>query len=215
MNQGFWVVPFLGLWRAARTLDTTRTSLALSGFQVRGPRVRAGARSSVNRSLRPTPGSQLVALSVWAAYGVVLRDVYVQGNCFTASCLGFLQCCAIIWIWRLQAQRGVGADGLPRVKEAQAAATEAESSSPRAMPASESDSVLVEVEGAAVKGSEPLPAATLADLPLAAEGSATSSVTSTDAPPLPPVTPGASSEAAAGTPLSEALLTQPLSTPTT
>ena len=160
-------------------------------------------------TLRP---AQLVALSVWAAYGVLLRDVYVQGNCFTASCLGFLQCCAIIWIWRLQAQRGVGADGLPRGNEAQAAATVAESSSPKAMPASESDSVLVEVEGAAVSGSEPPPATALADLPPAAGGA----VTSTDALPLPPVTAGASSEAAAGTPpLSEALLTQPLSDPTT
>ena len=53
VNQAFWVVPFVGLWRALNSLDTRRISLLLSALQ-------------------------LIALSVWSAYGVLLQDVYVQ-----------------------------------------------------------------------------------------------------------------------------------------
>ena len=75
VNQGFWVVPFLGLWRAARTLDTTRTSLALSGFQVRSLRVRARGRAFANRSLHPSPGTARRALSVGRLRGPPPRRV--------------------------------------------------------------------------------------------------------------------------------------------
>lgn len=93
LNQAFWVFPLHGLWLSLHSLDTTRISLLLSLCQ-------------------------LVTLSFWTAYGVVVNDVYVIGNCATAAVLGLVQCTIILVIWRLQRLRGVGADGKPRLLKA-------------------------------------------------------------------------------------------------
>jgi hypothetical protein len=50
---------------------------------------------------------QLVALTFWSAYGSLLPDVYVQGNCMTGACLAFIQMCIVAYIFAARWRKGL------------------------------------------------------------------------------------------------------------